>query len=169
MRGRDTPSENCTISLPAPSGAQEDSISALISIGAQAGGGRGKAKGKANRKSNLLSNSLDTYANQTGVTWRPDRKDVYASVAFVLQQHIATSGKYLLVASSPPLAATLSAAPTAVPSPDQSAPEESPEATTTPPEPPAAWIAPVAAVGAAALLALVGCLCFQLARRRLPS
>ena len=50
----------------------------------------------------LLSNSMDTYATQRGVLWKPDKKEVYTSVAFVLHQHIITQGQHLIVRSNPP-------------------------------------------------------------------
>ena len=96
----------------------------------------------ARAKPNLLANSLDTYAFQRGVTWKPDRKDIYTSVAFVLQQHIATGGDHLLVRSEPPPDPTLlSDAPTqqASPlgadpcaSPDQNASSTTPQSRGTP-------------------------------------
>ena len=96
----------------------------------------------ARAKPNLLANSLDTYASQRGVTWKPDRKDIYTSVAFVLQQHIATGGDHLLVRSEPPPDPTLlSDAPTqqASPlgadpcaSPDQNASSTTPQSRGTP-------------------------------------
>ena len=70
-----------------------------------------------NVKGDLLANSLDTYASQKGVAWRPDRKEVYTAVAFVVHQHILTHGEHLIMRTDPPVAATLSKAPTQAASP----------------------------------------------------
>ena len=98
-----------------------DALSASTRL-IRCGSGDVRQRKKGAESKNLLANSLDTYAAQRGVLWRPDRKDVYTSVAFVLQQHIATRGVHLLVRTQPPAAAALSAAPTQLPSPADSEP-----------------------------------------------
>ena len=65
------------------------------------------------RQRSLLANSLDTFAPPRGVVWQPDRKEVYTSVAFVLQKHIELAGRFLLVRTDPSPNATMSALPEA--------------------------------------------------------
>jgi hypothetical protein len=68
-------------------------------------------KAERPRRRSMLANSVDTFAPQRGLLWQPDRKEVYTSVAFVLHKHIELNGRYLLVRTPQPLAATMSAAP----------------------------------------------------------
>ena len=60
------------------------------------------------QRRSMLANSVDTHASPKGLLWEPDRKEVYTSVAFVLQKHIELQGRYLLVRTPQPMDATLS-------------------------------------------------------------
>ncbi|KAL1496192.1 hypothetical protein AB1Y20_014808 [Prymnesium parvum] len=63
---------------------------------------RGEASPRAAkppRRRSLLANSLDTHARPSGVVSRPDRREVYSSVSFVLHKHIELHGRFLLLRS----------------------------------------------------------------------